>query len=138
MAMAEHERIIMSKYTEEFRRNAIELMKQVGITKACKELKVSHCTIYRWCRELEGASSNETDDTAAEDMDALIEEQLSKEQPPPEPDAQALAEADNDTPEGEDTIAMAMALLVIENTHLREVIRNLRDTISGLTDHKLL
>ena len=52
MAMAEHERIIMSKYTEEFRRNAIELMKKVGITKACKELKVSHCTIYRWCHEL--------------------------------------------------------------------------------------
>ena len=128
----------MSKYTEEFRRNAIELMKKVGITKACKELKVSHCTIYRWCHELEGASSHEPDDTVTEDMDALIEEQLSKEQPPPEPDAQALAEADNDTPEGEDTIAMAMALLVIENTHLREVIRNLRDTISGLTDHKLL
>ena len=38
MAMAEHERIIMSKYTEEFRRNAIELMKKVGITKACKYL----------------------------------------------------------------------------------------------------
>ena len=70
-------------------------------------------------------------------MDALIEEQLSKEQPPPGPDAQELEEVDN-TPEGEDTIAMAMALLVIENTHLREVIRNLRDTISGLTDHKLL
>ena len=133
MAMAEHERIIMSKYTEEFRRNAIELMKKVGITKACKELKVSHCTIYRWCHELEGASSNEPDDTAVEDMDTLIEERLSK-----EPDAQESAEADNDTPEGDDTIAMAMALLVIENTHLREVIRNLRDTISGLTDHKLL
>lgn len=37
-----------------------------------------------------------------------------------------------------DTIAMAMALLVIENTHLREVIHHLRDTISGLTDHNLL
>lgn len=71
-------------------------------------------------------------------MDVLIEEQLSKEQPPPKPDAQEPTEADNDTPEGDDTIAMAMALLVIENTHLREVIRNLRETISGLTDHKLL
>ena len=79
MAMAEHERIIMSKYTEEFRRNAIELMKKVGITKACKELKVSHCTIYRWCHELEGASSNEPDDTAAEHLAAIIEEHLSKE-----------------------------------------------------------
>ena len=126
----------MSKYTEEFKRNAIELMKQAGITKACKELKVSHCTIYRWCHELEGASANEPDDTAAEDMDALIEEQLSKEQPPPEPDAQESTEAGSS--ENGDTIAMAMALLVIENTHLREVIRNLRDTISGLTDHKLL
>lgn len=138
MAMAEHERIIMSKYTEEFRRNAIELMKKVGITKACKELKVSHCTIYRWCHELEGTSSSEPDDTVTEDVDALIEEQLSKEQPPPKPDAQEPAEADNDTSEGDDTITMAMALLVIENTHLREIIRILRDTISGLTDHKFL
>lgn len=63
---------------------------------------------------------------------------VSKEQPPPKPDAQEPAEADNDTSEGDDTITMAMALLVIENTHLREIIRNLRDTISGLTDHKFL
>ena len=95
-------------------------------------------TISSKSRFLEWASSNEIDDTTAEDMDVLIEEQLSKEQPPPKPDAQEPTEADNDTPEGDDTIAMAMALLVIENTHLREVIRNLRDTISGLTDHKLL
>lgn len=128
----------MSKYTEEFRRNAIELMKQVGITKACKELKVSHCTINRWCRELEGTSSSEPDDTGSKDMDAFIERKISKEQPPPEPDAQATSETEEDSPEGDDTIATAMALLVIENTHLREVIRNLRDTISGLTDHKLL
>lgn len=129
----------MSKYTEEFRRNAIELMKQVGITKACKELKVSHCTIYRWCRELEGTSSSEPDDTGSKDMDAFIERQISKEQPPLEPDAQVPSEAEQDSPEeGDDTIATAMALLVIENTHLREVIRNLRDTISGLTDHKLI
>ena len=86
--MAEQERISLSKYTEEFKRNAIELMKQAGITKACKELKLAHCTIYRWCRELEGASSNEPDDTVTEDIDALIEERLRKEQPPAEPDAQ--------------------------------------------------
>ena len=128
----------MSKYTEEFRRDAIELMKKIGITKAAKELKVSHCTIYRWCHELEGTSSSEPDDTVTEDVDALIEEQLSKEQPPPKPDAQEPAEAEEGSSENGDTIAMAMALLVIENTHLREVIRNLRDTISGLTDHKLL
>ena len=49
----------MSKYTEEFRRNAIELMKKVGITQATKELKVAHCTIYRWCRYLEGMTPGE-------------------------------------------------------------------------------
>lgn len=137
-AMAEHERKDMSKYTEEFRRDAIELMKKIGITKACKELKVSHCTIYRWCRELEGASSNEPEDTAAADMDALIEGQISEEEPLPESDEQEPTEAEDDSRENDDTIAMAMALLVIENTHLREVIQHLRDTISGLTDHKLL
>lgn len=138
MAMAEHERIIMSKYTEEFRRNGIELMKKVGITKACKELKVSHCTIYRWCRELERIPANESDDSGSEDMNTLFEYQTSKEQPQPEPDVQVPAEAEESPSENDDTITMAMALLVIENTHLREVIRNLRDTISGLTDHKLL
>ena len=128
----------MSKYTEEFKRNAIELMKQAGITKACKELKLAHCTIYRWCRELEGTPSNEPDEVDSKDMDTLIECQTSKEQPQPEADVQVPAEAEEGPSENDDTITMAMALLVIENTHLREVIRNLRDTISGLTDHKLL
>lgn len=128
----------MSKYTEEFKRNAIELMKQAGITKACKELKLAHCTIYRWCRELERIPANESDDSGSKDMNTLFEYQTSKEQPQPEPDVQVPAEAEEGPSENDDTITMAMALLVIENTHLREVIRNLRDTISGLTDHKLL
>ena len=128
----------MSKYTEEFRRNTVELMKQIGITKACKELKLAHCTIYRWCRELEGTPSNEPDEVDSKDMDTLIECQTSKEQPQSAPDTQVPTEAEEGSSENGDTIAMAMALLVIENTHLREVIRNLRDTISGLTDHKLL
>lgn len=42
----------MSKYTEEFKRNAIELMKKASITKACKELNISHCTLYRWRKEI--------------------------------------------------------------------------------------
>ena len=45
---------------------------------------------------------------------------------------------ENDSPETSDTLATAMAMLVIENTHLREVIKHLRDTISGLSDHVLL
>ena len=74
----------MSKYTEEFKRNAIELMKQAGITKACKELKLAHCTIYRWCRELDRIPANESDDFGSEDMNTLFEYQTSKEQPQPE------------------------------------------------------
>ncbi len=128
----------MSKYTEEFRRDAIELMKKIGITKACKELNVSHCTIYRWCRELEGASADESEEAASADLDALIEGQINEEEPLPDPDVQEPVEAEQEPHEDSDTIATAMALLVIENTHLREVIQHLRDTISGLTDHKLL
>lgn len=133
-AMAEHERIIMSKYTEEFKRNALERMKEVGITKASRELKVAHCTIYRWCQEMEGRAS-ETEDPPA-DLDAAIEKTIADEQPPPE--ANSAQETPNESSGCSDTIATAMALLVIENTHLREVIKHLRDTISGLTDHGLI
>ena len=71
------------------------------------------------------------------DVDALLEK-LAEEEPPPEPVSQEQMGAEDESPKGDNTISMAMALLVIENTHLREIIRNLRDTISGLTDHKLL
>lgn len=124
----------MSKYTEEFRRSAIELMKQVGITKACKELKVSHCTIYRWCRELEG-SIPEPEEPVVEDLDAILKQQV---ETLPSSDVPAEEAAEEDASEASDTIATAMAMLVIENTHLREVIKHLRGTISGLSDHILL
>lgn len=127
----------MSKYTEEFRRNAIELMKKVGITQAAKELKVAHCTIYRWCRELEGITPGEPEEIDSTDIDRLIEDQ-EKEEHPSEPGNREQMDAQDEAQEDPDTIAMAMALLVIENTHLREVIHHLRDTISGLTDHNLL
>lgn len=128
----------MSKYTEEFRRDAIELMKKIGITKAAKELKVAHCTIYRWCRELEGISADEQEEAASIDLDMLIGEQEKKEEHLSEPSEQERMDTEDEAQEDTDTIAMAMALLVIENTHLREVIHHLRDTISGLTDHNLL
>ena len=124
----------MSKYTEEFRRSAIELMKQVGITKACKELKVSHCTIYRWCRELEG-SIPEPEEPVVEDLDAILKQQV---ETLPSSDVPAEEAAEEDASEASYTIATAMAMLVIENTHLREVIKHLRGTISGLSDHILL
>ena len=113
----------MSKYTEEFRRNAIELMKKVGITQAAKELKVAHCTIYRWCRELEGMTPGEPEEIGSTDVDKLIEDQ-EKGEHPSEPSHQEQMDAQDEALEDEepDTIAMAMALLVIENTHLREAV----------------
>lgn len=125
----------MSKYTEEFRRNAIEFMKKAGITKACKELKVSHCTLYRWCKEMEGGTVIETEEPVDGDLDAMLEKQAdeSKQENGPVPSA-----SEDESSASSDTVATAMAMLVIENTHLREIIRHLRDTIAGLTDHKLL
>lgn len=122
----------MSKYTEEFRRDAIELMKKIGITKASKELHIAHCTLYRWCRELEGGTP-EQDNPTETDLDSLMEQQSSN---PVQEEATISTSAE--TSDTSDTIATAMAMLVIENTHLREVIQHLRDTISGLTDHRLL
>lgn len=124
----------MSKYTEEFRRNAIELMKKVGITKACKELKVSHFTIYRWCKEFEG-STPEQEEAVETNLDAMIEKNSSE---LPHADTIPSDSDADDTPDTSDTIATAMAMLVIENTQLREVIKHLRETISGLSDHILL
>lgn len=67
----------MRKYTEEFRRNTVELMKQIGITKACKEAKVSHCTIYRWCKEFEG-STPEQEEAVETNLNAMIEKNSSE------------------------------------------------------------
>lgn len=125
----------MSKYTDEFKRNAIELMKKAGITKACKGLKISHCTLYRWCREMEGKNVIETEDPADGDLDAMLEKQADESLHETEPAIAAAAE--DDSSGTSDTVATAMAMLVIENTQLREIIKHLRDTISGLTDHML-
>lgn len=94
-------------------------------------------TIYRWCRELEGITPGEPEETDSTDMDGLLEDR-EKEEHPSDPSNREQTDAQDDAQEDTDTIAMAMALLVIENTHLREVIHHLRDTMSGLTDHNLL
>ena len=121
----------MFKYSLEFRQNAIELVKKIGITKACKELNVAHGTVRRWCHEMHVSTSAETDIEVPTnpDMDALLEKHAEEESPPHE-------HADEEAG-CSDTIATAMAMLVIENTRLREIIKHLRDTISGLTDHNL-
>ena len=121
----------MFKYSLEFRQKAIELVKKIGITKACKELNVAHGTVRRWCHEMNVSTSAETDIEVPTnpDMDALLEKHA-EEEPPPHENADEEAGCS-------DTIATAMAMLVIENTRLREIIKHLRDTISGLTDHNL-
>lgn len=126
----------MSKYTEDFRRSAIELMKRVGITKACKELRIAHCTLYRWCREMEGEIDMETEEPTDLDIDAVLAERT--DESPQETEQTSSAALEDESFSGGDSIATAMAMLVIENTHLREIIKHLRDTISGLTDHSLL
>lgn len=132
----------MSKYTEEFKRKAIEHMKNVGVTKASSDLKIAHCTIYRWCRELEGTSEAETEGPVPYHNEAneVMDEESCTELAAAKPDEtqNQQDESGGESEAGNDTIATAMALLVIENTHLREVIKHLRDTISGLTDHRLL
>ena len=119
----------MFKYPIEFRQDAIELVKKIGITRACKELNVAHGTVRRWCQEMNVSTSAEAEESENTDMDAMMEKR--SEEPPPPDDL-------SEDPGSTDTIATAMAMLVIENTRLREIIQHLRDTISGLTDHRLL
>ena len=87
---------------------------------------------------MESISANEPEETTSTDLDMLIEEQVKAEEHSTEPSVQKQTKSEDEAQEDNDAIAMAMALLVIENTHLREVIHHLRDTISGLTDHNLL
>ena len=119
----------MFKYPLEFRQQAIELVKKIGITKACKELNVAHGTVRRWCHEMNVSTSAEIEEPANTDMDALLENHTEAEPP--------IHDNTDEATGASDTIATAMAMLVIENTRLREIIKHLRDTISGLTDHSL-
>ena len=70
------------------------------------------------------------------DLDALIEKHA--EEPSQEIEPAAATASEDESSGTSDTVATAMAMLVIENTHLREIIKHLRDTIAGLTDHRLL
>ena len=38
-------------YSDDFKRQAVVLFRQVGISKACKEVHVTRATLYRWNRE---------------------------------------------------------------------------------------
>ena len=128
----------MARYSEEFKRNAIALTKKVGITKASRELGVARCSVYHWCKEMEVDTFADAEDPSAVDLDEMINEKIVEDQPLQESDAREPDNSEQDLPEAPDSIATAMALLVIENTQLREVIKHLREVISGLTDHMVL
>ena len=125
-----------AKYTDDFRRDAVELVKKLGVTKASKELKLAHCTLSRWCREMNDGQTVEEDTQEITDIDAAVENYI-EEQLPSSSDEEEAEETTTDE-SADDTIATAMALLVIENQHLREIIRSMRETLSGMTDHQLI
>ncbi len=47
-----NEVIHLSRYSDTFKRNAVELLHNVGISKACREIRVTRSTLYRWNREI--------------------------------------------------------------------------------------
>lgn len=128
----------MARYTDEFKHNALDLMKRVGISQASRNLKIAQCTLRRWCRDAEVHKDAEREDDVRLDLGTDFSAENNAEASSPSPESQVLTESSEPPREGEDIVATALAMLVIENTHLREVIRHLRDTISGLTDHNLL
>ena len=44
--------IYLSRYSDAFKRNAVDLLHNVGISKACREVRVTRATLYRWNREI--------------------------------------------------------------------------------------
>ena len=47
-----NEVIQWSRYSDTFKRNAVDLLHNVGISKACREVRVTRSTLYRWNREI--------------------------------------------------------------------------------------
>lgn len=121
----------MPKYSNEFRQNALAHMKEVGVSQTCKDLKIARCTLYKWCHAAEGIGN---DADAEEEITIEDTPEVPEEEPSQELETQ---ECEEDPPAPADTVATAMSMLVIENMELRATIRQLRATISGLTDRLL-
>ena len=47
----------MPRYSTDFKEQAVCLLHQVGISKACRELHITRATLYRWNKELKEVSS---------------------------------------------------------------------------------
>lgn len=129
------------KYTDEFKREAIELVKAVGLRKASKELKLAYSTVYRWCHNMVNEIAEEDETSECIDLNAAVESFIEKRTAPSCEEGimeEQSIENEDETSNVDDPVATAMAMLVLENMHLRESIRNLRGTLSGLTDHQLI
>jgi transposase len=48
-----------TKYTNEFKKQAIELAAQVGLSKAAKDLGVSDTNLYKWRKDFSGTVSEQ-------------------------------------------------------------------------------
>ena len=129
-----------TKYSEAFRQEAVELVRRIGVTKASKELKLAHCTLYRWCRDSVAETGMEDEGQESTNLDTVVESYVEEQLPSAteEPETDTVPGEDENTQTADDPVSTAMAMLVIENMHLREIIRNMRETLSGMTDHQLI
>ncbi len=61
---------VVAKYSMDFKKNAVSIFKQEGITRTCRQLHVTRATIYRWVKQDDSISverSEKNDEaTAAE------------------------------------------------------------------------
>lgn len=121
----------MPKYSSEFRQEALAHMKKVGAAQTCKDLKIARCTLYKWCHMQEGVPADTEPEEETVPIEAPALPETDESTPPPS------VEPEEEPPAPADTIATAMSMLVIENMELRATIRQLRSTISGLTDRIL-
>ena len=60
---------VVAKYSMDFKKNAVSIFKQEGITRTCRQLHVTRATIYRWVKQDDSISverSEKDEATAAE------------------------------------------------------------------------
>lgn len=66
-------------YTDEFRRQAVALVKELGsYSKAAKQLGISDTNLYAWCNKFEGKSVSPSKPVNQSDLEAELK-QLRKE-----------------------------------------------------------
>lgn len=67
-----------SKYTEEYKREAVALADKVGTTKACEELNITSASLYSWRQKLEYQASKSTREQAKDTEIAKLKRELAE------------------------------------------------------------